>query len=161
MYVFMCGNKCAMLTYISVGLAQFETCSRDENMNTPQTGCSGTEKLSSTVGQSVEFNIALSLQGTIDNCFNQSIQALSLHKNVNGSEAVLVECSNISCNFDNPRLKVTRSVDRFSITVSLHNLDKNDSGNYIATADIRRPSNNMKVYIYKCFSLDVADPAGR
>ena len=108
-------------------------------MKTPQTGCSGTEKLSSTVGQSIEFNIALSLQGTVDNCFNQSILALSLRKNVSGSEAVLVECSNISCNLDNPRLKVTRSVDRFSITVSLHNLDKNDSGNYIATADIRRP----------------------
>ena len=160
----MCMCVCVGTINLSVGLAQFETCSGDENMNTPQTGCSETEKLSSTMGQSVEFNIALSLQGTIDNCFNQSIQALSLRKNVNGSEAVLVECSNISCNFDNPRPKETRSMDRFSIAVSLHNLDKNDSGNYIATAEIRRPSNksNMRANIYKCFSLpDVADPAGR
>ena len=50
-----------------IGPAQFETCSGDENMNTLQTGsCSGTEKLLSTVGQSVEFNIALSHQGTMN-----------------------------------------------------------------------------------------------
>ena len=67
-------------------------------MNALQTGsCSGTEKLLSTVGQSVEFNIALSHQGTMNICFNHSIQSLSLSKNINGSDsrAVLLECSNI------------------------------------------------------------------
>ena len=106
--------------HVNIGPVLFETCEGDENMNTPQMGCSRTEKLSSRVGQSVEFHIALSQQGTTDNCFNQTIQALSLSKNISGSETVLVECSNISYSFDNPRLKVTGSVGRFSIVVSLH-----------------------------------------
>ena len=145
---------------IFVGPAQFETCPGDGNISTPQMGCSGIEELSSTVGQSVDFNIALSHQSTVDNCFNQSIQAISLQKN--GSEALLVECSDTTCtNFDDQRLKVTRSVDTFSITVTVYNLDKSDIGNYIATADIRRPSNNMRVYIFKNFSLDVVDATGR
>ena len=146
---------------IFVGPAQFETCPGGGNISTPQMGCSGIEKLSSTVGQSVDFNIALSHQSTVDNCFNQSIQAISLQKN--GSEALLVECSDTTCNnFDNQRLKVTSSVDTFSITVTLRNLDKSDIGNYIATADIRRPSNNMRVHIFKhSVSLDVVDPTGR
>ena len=43
------------------GPAQFATCSLkdSENVNIPQVGCSRVEKLSSTVGQLVEFNIAL------------------------------------------------------------------------------------------------------
>ena len=32
-----------------------------------------------------------------------------------------------------------------NIIISLHNLYKNDSGDYIDTADVRRPSNNMRV----------------
>ena len=147
--------------HVNIGPVLFETCEGDENVHTPQMGCYRTEKLSSRVGQSVEFHIALSQQGTIDNCFNQTIQTLLLSKNINGSETVLVECSNISCNFDNPRLKVTRSVGRFSIVVSLHDLDKSNSGSYSATAQIRRPSNNIWVHILKHFSLDVADPTVR
>ena len=60
-------------------------------------------------GQSVEFNIALShCHGTIST--RAVIQAISLQKN--GSEALLVECSDsTSNNFDDQRLKVTRSVD--------------------------------------------------
>ena len=72
-----------------------------------------------------------------------------------------MECSNISCNFDNPRLKVTRSMGRFSIVVSLHDLDKSDSGSYSATVQIRRPSKNIQVHMFKHCSLDVADPTGR
>ena len=46
--------------HVNIGPVLFETCEGDENMNTPQMGCSRTEKLSSRVGQSVEFHIALS-----------------------------------------------------------------------------------------------------
>ena len=110
-------TMCICIT-IFVGPAQFETCPGDRNVSIPQMGYSGIEELSSTVGQSVDFNIALSHQSTVDNCFNQSIQAISLQKN--GSEALLVECSDTICNnFDDQRLKVTRSVDTFSITVTL------------------------------------------
>ena len=77
------------------------------------------------------------------------------------SKTLLVECSNANCSSLDPRLKVIRSVGRFDITISLHNLNKSDSGNYIASADIRRPSNMMRVCIFKNFSLNVIDPAGR
>ena len=128
-------------------------------MNIPQVGCSGVEKLSSTVGQLVEFNIALSHLGTVDNCFNQSIQTVSFHKDA--SKTLLVECSNAGCSSLDPRLKVIRSVGGFDITISLRNLNKSDSGNYFASADIRRPSNSMRVCISKNFSLSVIDTTGK
>ena len=119
------------------------------------------EKLSSTVGQLVEFNIALSHQGTVGNCFNQSIQTVSFHKDA--SKTLLVECSNTSCSSLDPRLKVIRSVGGFDITISLRNLNKSDSGSYIASAsaDIRRPSNSMRMCISKNFSLSVIDTTGK
>ena len=123
----------------------------------PQVGCSGAEKLSSTAGQSAEFNVALTNQGAIENCFNQSIQMVSLLKN--GSP--IVECSNISCQYSDPRVpNVTRSMGRFSITIALHNLNTRDSGTYVAIAYIRMPSNNFQLNIFKNFSLNVVDPAG-
>ena len=64
--------------HVNTGPVLFETCEGDENVNTPQMGYSRTEKLSSRVGQSVEFHIALSQQGTIDNCFNQTIQTTAV-----------------------------------------------------------------------------------
>ena len=115
------------------------------------------EELSFTAGQSVEFNIALSHQGAIDNCFNQSIQRVSLFKN----EISIVECSNTSCTTSlDPRVKVTRSMGRFDIAIMLRDLSTNNSGTYIAYADIRRPSNLMRVCIVKNFSLNVVDPTG-
>ena len=77
------------------------------------------------------------------------------------SKTLLVVCSDAGCNSLDLRLKVIRSVGGFDITISLHNLDKSDSGNYIASADIRRPSNNMRLLIFKNFSLSVVDPAGK
>ena len=137
---------------LCTGPAQFEKCSGDY---IPQVGCSGVEKLPAIVGQSVEFNIALSHQGTVANCFNQSIVMVSIHKN--GSTIPVVECSNVSCSISgNPRLSITRSAPYiFSISMSLNNLNKSDSGNYIASADIRIPSNARSVRIFKNFSLAV------
>ena len=84
---------------------------------------------------------------------------MSFHKDA--SKILLVVCSDANCSSLDPRLKVIRSVGGFDITISLHNLNKSDSGNYIASADIRRPSDTMRVCIFKNFSLNVVDPAGR
>lgn len=149
----VCEHNVCLPTGI-LGLAQFETCSGDSIL---QMGCSGVEKLSFTAGQSVEFNIALSHQGAIDNCFNQSIRRVSLFKN----EISIVECSNTSCTTSlDPRVKVTRSMGRFDIAIMLRDLSTSNSGTYVANADIRRPSNLMQVCIFKNFSLNVVDPTG-
>ena len=80
---------------------------------------------------------------------------------MHSSKTLLVKCSNASCSSLHPRLKVIRSVGGFDITISLRNLNKSDSGNYIASADIRRPSNSMRVCISKNFSLRVIDTTGK
>ena len=109
--------------------------------------------LSSSVGQSAKFNIALTNQGATDNCFDQLIQMITLLKN--GSP--IVECSNISCQSLDPRVNVIRSVGTFNITIALHNLNANDSGSYVTIADVRMPSSNMQFCIYKIFSLNIVD----
>ena len=149
---------CVINAHYVVGLAQFERCSGDD---ITQVGCSGVEKLSAIAGQSVEFNIALSHLDTVDNCFNQSIVMVSVHKI--GSAIPVVECSNVSCSTSgNPRLSTTRSaLNKFNITISLNNLSPRDSGNYSASADIRRPSDSMRVFIFKNFSLSVVDSTGK
>lgn len=153
-----CEQACTYMLFLSciiylIGPAQFERCSGD---NIPQVGCSGMKELSSTAGESVAFNVALTHQQAIDNCFNQGIQMVSFLKN--GSPFVM--CSSITCEIHDPRVNVVRSVDRFNITIVLHNLTTSDSGAYVAIADIRRPSNNMRVDTFKNFSLNVVDHIG-
>ena len=120
-------------------------------MNLPQQGCSGIESLTSEVGQSVEFNIALTHEGSPENCNNQDIQGIEFRKA--GSSDILAKCSNTSCTPS--ELNYSRTGNNFDITVTLSNLTLADNGSYAAVADIRRPSNMMRVCIYKNFSLNV------
>ena len=48
-------------------------------------------------------------------------------------------------------------MDEFGITIVLDNLSSRDSGSYVAVADIRAPTNNMRIEIFKNFSLTVND----
>ena len=52
-------------------------------------------------------------------------------------------------------VNVSRTPNEFDITITLNNLTEADSGDYVAIADIRRPTNNMRVCIYKNFTLEV------
>lgn len=143
--------------HIYIAPAQFETCSGN---NIPQVGCSREEKLSTEVGESVAFNIALTHQRTTNNnCFNQFIQMVTFFKseNANGALTELAACSNTICVTRDSRINVTRSVDEFGITIVLDNLSSRDSGSYVAVADIRAPTNNMRIEIFKNFSLTVND----
>ena len=137
---------------VFIGEAMFETCSGD---HIPQVGCNGTEMLTANVGGQVVFNVALTNNGSAVNCFNQSIQMVTLQKA--GSNTPLMECSNISCNsHGNTRVIESRGTPNgFDINITLDNLETMDTGMYTVTADIRRPSNMMRVCIYKNFSLMV------
>ena len=93
------------------------------------------------------------------NNYGHSIRLLSLKKNINGSEEVLLECSNISCNFDDSRMKVSRSMDRQLYNINYNNIimhcticTRMTAGiTSIATADVRRPSNVVRVQSMNAF----------
>lgn len=52
---------------------------------------------------------------------------------------------------------MVRFAVEFNTTVVLHNLSSGDSGTYVAVADVRAPSNNMRTdtLSFKNFSLNV------
>ena len=140
--------------------AVFQTCSGDGNMNIPQKGCSERESLTTQEGQQVMFNIALTHQGPEENCHNQTIQSIEFRRD-DGSSNFTIMCFSGSCNPEqSPRLNVLRT-SKFNITITLSGLMQNDSGRYTALADIRRPSNNMRVCIYKNFSLNVLESTSK
>lgn len=135
--------------------AVFQTCSGEDNTDMAQQGCPEIESLpSQQEGQTVEFNIALTHDvGPSKNCFNQSIQMVTFRKA--DSLDSLVECTNTSCQVDQ-RVNITR-MNTFDIIITMSNLTLADSGNYVTIADIRRPTNSMRVCIYKNFSLTVLE----
>ena len=141
----------SLTLYVCTDPAVFQICSGDGNMNIPQRGCSGIESVTSVEGQSVEFNIALTHEGSPENCNDQDIQGIEFRKD--DSTNILAKCSNTSCTPS--ELNYSRIVNKFDITITLSNLT---SGTYTAVADIRRPSNMMVYYIYKNFSLIVRKP---
>ena len=136
----------------------FQTC---EGSNIPQRGCSDTEKLNATIGESVDFNIVLVHGGRSESCINQSIQTISLFK-IDGpsSRITLTDCPSSACSHNvglMDRLKVSRTLNEFDITVTLKSLTVADSGNYSAVANISRPPNSMRMYMYKNFTLTVSE----
>ena len=71
----------------------FQTC---EGNNIPQKGCSDTELLNATIGESVDFNIVLVHDGESESCNNQFIQMISLFKIDGPSRTTLTDCKNYS-----------------------------------------------------------------
>ena len=142
---------------VFIGEAKFEICSGEDNVHKPQEGCNGTENLTANEGGSVVFNVALTNDGNTTNCFNQSIQMVTLRRA--DSTVSLMECSNISCSPENdPKVNASRGTPNgFDINITLYNLEMADEGMYTVTADIRRPSNMMRVCIYKNFFLTVEE----
>ena len=135
----------------------FQTCSGE---NVPQNGCSGTELLNATIGESVDFNIVLVHDGENESCNNQFIQMISLFKIDGPSRTTLTDCPSSACSHNVAlmnRLKVSRTPNEFDITVTLKNLTVADSGNYSAVADVRSPPNRMRVCMYKNFTLNVLE----
>ena len=131
-------------------------------MYTTEGGCIDTESLTSQEGQPVEFNIALEHSNAGESCHNQLIQMITFRK-VNSPVSIMIECSNSSCQpMNHPRLSVSRgsTESMFNINITLNNLTLDDTGNYTAIADIRKPSNNMRVCIYKNFTLVVDKSKG-
>ena len=136
----------------------FQTCEGD---NIPQRGCSDTELLTATIGESVDFNIVLVHGSKNESCNNQFINMISFFKiSVPSSMMTLTNCSNSNCAPNNSlsgRLNVSRTQNEFDINVTLNNLTAADSGSYSAVADIRRPPNSMRVCMYKNFTLTVSE----
>ena len=135
----------------------FQTCVGD---NIPQRGCSDTEMLNATIGESVNFNIVLVHDGESESCNNQFIQMISLFKNDGPSRITLTDCPNSACSHNVSlmnRLNVSRTPNQFNIIVTLNNLTVADSGSYSAVADIRRPPNSMRMCMYKNFTLNVLE----
>ena len=64
-------------------------------------------------------------------------------------------CSSIVCEIYDTRVNVVRFAVEFNTTVVLHNLSSGDSGTYVAVADVRAPSNNMRTDTFKNFSLNI------
>ena len=136
----------------------FQTCSGD---NVPQKGCSDTEQLTSTIGESVNFNIVLVHGGINESCNNQFIQMISLFK-IGGpsSMTTLTDCPASNCVHNVSlveRLNVSRTPNEYNIIVTLSNLTEADNGSYSAIADVRRPPNSMRVCMYKNFTLTVSE----
>ena len=136
----------------------FETCS---GANVPQKGCSGTEELRATIGESVDFNIVLVHGSRNESCNNQFIQMISLFKmDGTSSRITLTGCPNSDCLHNvslMERLKIQRTPNQFDIIVTLNNLTAADSGSYSAVADVRRPPNRMRECMYKNFTLTVSE----
>ena len=101
----------------------FQNCS---GYNIPQKGCSDTEPLKATIGESVDFNIVLVHGGTNESCNDQFKQLISLFK-IDGpsSRMTLTDCPNPDCSHNvslMERLKISRTQNEFDITVTLNNL---------------------------------------
>ena len=136
----------------------FQTC---EGNNIPQRGCSETEMLNATIGESVDFNIVLVHDGENESCEDQFIQMISLFKtDGSSSRRTLTDCPGSACSHNvdlMDRLNVSRTLNKFDIIVTFKNLTAADSGNYSAVADIRTPPNRMRVCMYKNFTLNVLE----
>ena len=133
----------------------FQTCSGD---NIPQKGCSDTEMLNATIGESVGFNIVLVHDGENESCNNQFIQMISFFKIDGPLRTTLTDCPSSACSHNVAlmnRLKVSRTQNEFDIIVTLNNLTAADSGSYSAVADVRSPPNSRRVCMYKNFTLTV------
>ena len=142
---------------VRIAPAMFQTCS---GYNIPQKGCSGTEMLNVTIGESVDFNIVLVHGNESERCNDQFIQMISLFKNDGPSRITLTDCPNSACSHNVSlmnRLNVWRTQNEFDIIVTLKKLTAADNGSYSAVADIRRPPNSTRVCMYKNFTLNVLE----
>ena len=136
----------------SLGPAEFRSCGNG-NTQTPQKGCSEAEILTATTqDSSVTFDISVVHRNEQNYCFAQRIQALTFRKS---SPELMIQCNSESCE-SAPRFNHSRlSMAAFDFILTLNVPNVSDSGLYILTADIRDPSNNMRVCISKNFSLTV------
>ena len=148
--IYMCVYVCV---HTFLGPAQFSTC---ENGRNPQGGCLGSDMLNpSTEDQSVTFDVSVMHRNASLYCFTQVIRVVTLEKD----GEVLVRCSVEGCmpiNGNGSRFNFSETMREFNTTmIMLEEPKVSDSGVYVAIADIRRPSDNVRMCIYKNFSLTV------